>query len=166
MSLSVIERIARELVDRLDDVTAANGYASVITEVVRPRAAGGYTPADGLCVVHQLDPEGVPELSPAGNPPATAWRQPFNISVYIMPADSDETEIESLINAFAADVVAAVCTPIATWHNFADDTSTTAINAEWGAQTTMHDEQGVANGFTLPLYVTYRTDENNLTVVR
>lgn len=166
MSLSVCERIARVLVDRLEEVTVANDYTNEIIEVVRRTSAGGYTPADGLCVVHQGEPEGVPELSAPGNPPATAWKQPFNVSVYVMPEDTDETEIHSLINVFSSEVVQAVCDPVATWHNFADATSTTSLDAELGAITTMYNENNIAVGFTLTVSVTYRTDENNPTVVR
>lgn len=155
MSLPVVELIAREIADRVAEVTLANGYYEDVT-VHRPKRLPDWSPTNNLVVLLQGDAERNDELSPQGNPPGIAWDQQFLLLCYVLPDDTDETEIDSLISILASDVMKAVCTPAASWQLFDNN----AINANWQSMERFESD-GTFDGFTLTMLVTYRTNETD-----
>lgn len=153
----VVELIARELYTRLDAMTDYDAtYQTEVLEVVRPKRLGTHTPADMQIVLVFGNDEVMEELMCPGNPPAIARRQTFNIHCHVMNSETDDEPIDQVVQQFIADVKQAVCKPQATWHTF----DSNAIDAEWGDEEHITGEGGL-DGVTLPLLVTYRTDENN-----
>lgn len=163
MSTPVAERCARVIATRVANVTVANGYSQTLT-THRPTKAGGYTPADNLAVITQLDPQDEPLLE-AGNPPMVTHRVPYEIAVYVRPSDTDDTATDALLSVVASDVRRAV-TNAAAWWNFTDATGATAINAMWSQDEKFTTENGQLEGVRLTLVCEIRTSENNPTEAR
>ena len=166
--LTVLDEIIEVLIARLETLIDPSEQTEVV-EVIRPTRLGTWTPRDLQIVVVQGDPERVPELDIPGNPPAECNRQIFNIYCHVRTSESSDEPADKTVNAFAADVKKAVCTPQATWHNFESTCGTTttrwAINAEWLTQENIESGEG-CDGIKLPLAITYRTDENDPYSVR
>lgn len=152
MPTPVLEQIASTLATRL--ATTAN-----VVEVVRPKRREPYTPQHLQIVIEQADPERDLELSLPGNPPATAWRQRFDIQCHVIASENDITAVDQLINTFAADAVKAITNATA-WHTFGGY----AINSQFDSQEQIDDE--TVQGINIPLVVTYRTNENDPYTVR
>lgn len=161
MSSPIVELIALEIKDRVEQVTVANGYNTTIHSVHRP----GWTPTqsivDGLVILVTGDAIRNEELSSQGNPPAVAWDQNFHLLCYVRPDDTDDTPVDSLIAVFASDVMKSVCVPEESWMHFDNN----AINAMWTANERMEND-GTYDGFVLTLTVTYRTEETDPYTVR
>ncbi len=98
----------------------------------------------------------IEELSCPGNPAALARKQTFHIRCHLMTDELSNEPIDTTINKFAADVVLCVTDDYNTWHTFDGN----AIDAAWGTSEYINADGGL-DGVNVPLYVTYRTDENN-----
>ena len=154
-SLPVVSRIADELFNRLNKLTAGFSPFTAVYEVVRSQRLGQYTPRHLQIVLTKGAIEEVPELSCPGNPPAIAWRQVFDIRCHVLPSEKDPTPIDTYCEVMAADVVRAVCDPTR-WHTFGG----LAINAEWLATEDINSDGGM-DGVNVPIAITYRVDEGN-----
>lgn len=155
MATPILELIAQELVSRLGNVSSA-------TSVERPRRGREFEEADHKIVVVQDDPIHNDELSAPGNPPAVAWIQPFLVHLIVRNADVDETPDDQTLNQFKSDVIAAVCTPANSWHQFDGN----SINANFTADRAYTPQDANFSGVSLLLEVTYRVDENDPTNAR
>jgi hypothetical protein len=161
MAFPVVERIADVIITRLE-VLRDNANAEVdVTEVVRPKRLDAYTPKDGQIVVTQGANDREPELDHAGNPPAVARRQVFNIRCHVMNSEKSTDAVDEIVNTFAAEVIKAITTPQSEWHNF----GSLAIDAEFDSFENI-DSDGSFDGINLPLAVIYRTSENDPYTVR
>ena len=102
----VVERIALGLEAVLKSVTAAGGYQTNVTQVLRPVRLGiPAVPTDPFAVVMtQQDPK----IEGHTNPGAIVWRQTFDLGLYIRVSEQDATPFDQLINMFIADAVKAV----------------------------------------------------------
>lgn len=156
MPVTVCESIALELYDRLLVLVGNTTYPIDIVEVVRPTRLGNYTPRDMQIVLTQGESEVVEELSCPGNPPAIARRQRWNCHCHLMNDETSEESIDARINEFYGCVVQAICDPANEWHTFGGY----AIDAMIGDPEMINADGGI-DGVTVPVYATYRTDEND-----
>ena len=156
MSLPIVEEIAVVIFSRLDKLAKKYDVTTNLAAAVRPTKVGGFTPQDGQIELTEGEEEVDESLSHPGNPPATARIQTFNILARAMPSEKDPTPIGKIISEMKADIVRTICTPAATWHTFGGF----AINARWGSPEKIAPG-GEFDGVTMPMMVTYRTDENN-----
>ena len=151
MSL-VIENIYNVLVTRLSAVEGTTVNSVDVEEVVEPLATGNVSEKNGQFAIVWGDSEFVRYLN--GNPPGVEHRQIFNIDIAVR--DEDSADAWGLIaERYVSAVVGAVAG--ANWYTFGGY----AVDAEF--LTYSHKDDG---GITLPLAVTYRTSEYNLTVQR
>ena len=161
MAFPIVEQIADVIVTRLIALRDNELAEVAVSEVVRPVRLESYTPNDNQIVITQGASERVPEMDHAGNPPAVARRQRFNIRCHVMPSEKDTTAVDKYVNVFAAEVMKAITTPQATWQNF----GALAIDAEFDTLEEI-DGDGSFDGINIPLLVTYRTSENDPYTVR
>lgn len=162
-TLPVVERIAVELKRRLDllaDVTNTT-YNTKVNEVIRPNRLESYTPKDMQIVLTTDSIETVPELMYPGNPPAVAKRVTFHINCNVVNDESVNEPIDTIVHMFAADVEQVITSDSSTWHTF----SNLAVDAEFLSHVP-HSAGGGFDGVTVPIAITYRTDENNPYQVR
>lgn len=161
--LPIVEKIAVELKRRLDllaDVSNTT-YNTKANEVIRPNRLESYTPKDMQIVLSTESIETVPELMYPGNPPAVAKRITFNIHCNVLNDESINEPIDTIVHMFAADVEQVVTSDSSTWHTF----DSNAVDAEF--QTPIpHSAAGGFDGVTVPIAITYRTDENDPYQVR
>lgn len=159
MTLPVIERIAQELISRIE----AGGIPDA--RVVRPARDGrNYTKTHGTIVMHQLESIYNQQLSHEGNPPAIAYDVVFNLFCFIREVPAEAPEYATACNVFASDVARAINNPEtspSTWHTFGDN----AINANVGSFSQFVDNDATA-GVLLPIQITYRVSETDHTVAR
>jgi hypothetical protein len=155
MPTAVSEQILQKIATRLASITVAGGYEVTVSEVVRPTRYGGFRPQHLQLVVTQGNLTKNEELSAPGNPPATAWDMEVVIAGLLMPLESATDKIDALRMQFSSDVIKAICTPQASWHNW----DTLAIDTVVGSVDDVTTEE--ASGFKVTITVTYRTTENN-----
>ena len=156
MSLTIIEQIAQVLVTRLEAMLVENSFNTLASGIVRPARFADITPINKQVVIAQGQDDVVEELSHPGNPPAIARRQIFNVRCYLLPSERSTEAIDAQINVFAADVNKAICTPSGTWQTFGG----LAVDAMVGGYDFFQADGGI-EGVTVPVSVTYRTDEGN-----
>lgn len=162
MPLAVAEEIALVLKSRLEAMIGdSSTYPTDVLEVIRPTRMGDFTPADRQVVLVQGQPEIVPELSYPGNPPATAYRQTYQIRCHIMGSERNPEVIDTVINQFHADVVKAVYAGGNVWHTMDDN----AIDAEFRSPEYVTADGGL-DGVNVPIAITFRADEGDPTSVR
>ena len=155
MATAISEQIVDKVRTRLTGITVAGGYEVTVSEVVRPTRFGGFRPQNLQLIVTQGTLAKNQELSVPGNPPATAYDMEVVIAGLLMPTESTTSKIDALRNQFAADVIKAICTPQASWHNW----DTLAIDTQIGD--VEEDTTEETSGFKLSMIVTFRTTENN-----
>jgi hypothetical protein len=156
MSLTVVETIAVALYDRLEAMVGSDDYQTEVASVIRPARNGGDFNIEHLqIVIRQGLDEIVDELSYPGNPPAIAHRQTFNLRCHVLLSERDTDSVESTVNTFQADVIKCLTTGT-TWYQFGGY----AVDTNIGAVEPINEDGGI-DGFNLPVYVTYRVDENN-----
>lgn len=160
-SRPVIERIADAIYQRLRLLTAGYSPMTAVSEVLRPTQRGGFTPKHLQIVITQSDPEEMPELSHAGNPPAQAWRQVFNLRCHVNASEKDPTSVDTILNTMAADVQKVICDSGAQWYSFGG----LSVDAQWLSRENI-DADGGIDGVNVPLAVTYRVSEGNPYEVR
>lgn len=155
MPTAISEQIVDKVRTRLGNIKVSGGYEVTVSEVVRPTRFGGFRPQHLQLVVTQGSLAKNQELSVPGNPPATAYDMEVNVAGLLMPSESATDKIDALRNQFAADVIKAICTPQASWHNW----DTLAIDTQIGDVDDVTTEE--SSGFRVPVTVTFRTTENN-----
>lgn len=155
------EKIAIELVSRLEGITEGEGYAFTTPHVSRVSLDGReWSPKHNGIIVVQKDQERQPENDYAGNPPAIAYLLPFEITGYIRTPEHQEFADWSEINDMEAAIKKAVVSIGSDWFSFVNN----AFNAQWGSvayfRTTAH------TGVTVTLDVQYRVSELDPFTVR
>ena len=156
MSLTILETIAVALFDRLEAMVDSDDYNTEVSSVIRPARNGGEFNIEHLqIVVRQAGDEIIDELSYPGNPPAIAHKQTFNLRCHVLLSERNTDSVESTINTFQADVIKCLTTGNE-WYQFGGS----CIDATIGAVEPINEDGGI-DGFNLPVYITYRVDENN-----
>jgi len=134
----------------------SDDYNTAVSSVIRPARNGGEFNIQNLqIVVRQGADEIIDELSYPGNPPAIAHKQTFNLRCHVLLSERNTDSVESTINTFQADVIKCLTTGNE-WYRF----GTSAVDAPIGAVEPINEDGGI-DGFNLPVYITYRVDENN-----
>jgi hypothetical protein len=134
----------------------SDDYNTAVSSVIRPARNGGEFNIQNLqIVVRQGADEIIDELSYPGNPPAIAHKQTFNLRCHVLLSERNTDSVESTINTFQADVIKCLTTGNE-WYRF----GTSAVDATIGAVEPINEDGGI-DGFNLPVYITYRVDENN-----
>ena len=166
MADTVIERIAIEIITRLETITIANGYLFTVTDVVRPDRLGtSFTPDNYLIVVTKKDSAYNDELTHPGNPPAIAFDTTFEIACMVRESDKEESSIATTTNTVMAAAMKSIVTgatdPIV-WYQMAGN----SINCNWGDISPFSQSDGSHAGGTISLIVTHRQSENDPYTVR
>jgi hypothetical protein len=155
----VIESIYDVLVSRLDAIESTTVNEAVIEEIEEPLTDGSESPRHGQIVIGWGDCERVPDLDVPGNPPGIAYRQTFNLDLHVRQ-ESSTIPSRLLATKYVSAVVGAMGSA-ASWYSFGGY----ALNAEF-LDWTPKENQGQLGGITLPLAITYRTAETDMTVQR
>lgn len=155
MATPILEQVALKLYTRLGLITTANGYETTASGIVRPTKLFSGRLKDYQIIISQGTVELNDDLSRPGNPPAVAWDIPFSIFGELRPSDTSTKAIESLCNEFGADIIKAICTPAASWHNW----DGLAIDSQFTSVDIANSEEFV--GVKVELTVTIRTAESN-----
>lgn len=140
---------------RLGNIKTSAGYEVTVLEVNRPTRYGGFRPQNLQLIVTQGTITRNAELSHPGNPPATAYDVEVVVAGLLMPSESATDKIDTLRNQFSSDVIKAICSPAASWHNW----DTLAINSEITSVQNITTEE--ASGFQVNMTITYRVAENS-----
>jgi hypothetical protein len=150
------------MVVRLESVTRANGYQMEQRGVTRPkRIISTQKPSDGEIMLVQGVPEMDVENSTEGNPKLTAWTIKFGAAIFIVPSDTNEVPIDTLINIFKADVEKAM-TAAENWEQFADAPGgPLAINSWIDDPEAMPIGDASFDGIIVNYVANYRTPEND-----
>jgi len=163
---TVIERIAVEIVRRIEAITIDNGYSFNVAGVVRPDRLGReVNPKDRLIVVYQGESQYNEELSHGGNPPAIAYDTEFSIKCFSRESDKLNAEVASSANEILAAVRKALVNEASNpsvWYQMAGD----AIICNWGTVTPFSPGETSHAGGTIPLTVTHRESEDNPYIAR
>ena len=158
---TVAESIATVLVTRLEAITEANGYEFDVSQVVRVDRHGVQPSYKHLSIVIDQTKTRNEELSYPGNPPAIAWDMTF--SLHLICRDSGDPQAKAINDeAMQAAAVKAVTLSQSDWYTLGGY----AVNAEFASPEPYAQTDGEITGSTLPLVVTYRTSEYDLTVQR
>ena len=155
MATAISEQILAKVATRLASITTLAGYEVTVSEVIRPTRFGGFRPQHLQLIVTQGGLTKNQELSVPGNPPATAYDMEVVIAGLLMPLETATDKIDALRAQFSSDVIKAICTPQASWHNW----DTLAIDTQIGDVDDVTTEE--SSGFRVPVTVTFRTTENN-----
>lgn len=157
----VIERIAQELYDRLNLLSAGWSVHAAVSEVIRPNRLGSnWSPRHLQIVLKNGESVRFPDLDCPGNPPAIARQQTFHIVCNIMPSEKDPTPIDEYVETMHGDVVRVICDPDL-WYSFGG----LAIDAEFG-DPVYDSADGGMTSMDIPLLVTYRVSETDPWEVR
>ena len=118
MSDPVVEQIA----DQIETVLAAITEVAAGGGVYRPATVAGYgrTPPGNYCIqMTQGDPARITDLDVF--PSLICWDQPFSLDLIYRPSDAATDPVEAVLNAFLANVWAALMAD-PQWTNQAIDT--------------------------------------------
>lgn len=168
MALPVAEKIAAELVTRLDAITTGNGYEFTRESVTRPRRLDrDFTPRNYSIVVEQVGETEREEMSYPGNPPAIAYESVFNVYGFVRESDDATTSPAITENQMAAAIKKAIAED-ASWHTFGSN----AFDASFGQTEMFEGGENLpftvveSNGVIVPLSVFYRVSELDPYAVR
>ena len=160
MALPVVERIANEILDRLNTLID-DGYS-----FVRPDREGtNISPVDKSIVLRQMPSTANAVLSQHGNPPAMAFDCVFMCVCNVRNVFDDEPAYDTACNRAASEIIAAIANPSVsptTWYTFDGN----AVNAQIGASTPYVSSVGTRSGVIVPILITYRVSENDHTEAR
>jgi hypothetical protein len=163
---TVIERIAVEIVRRLEAITVDGGYSFNVAGVVRPDRLGReVNPKDRLIVVYQGESQYNEAQSRPGNPPAIAYDTTFSIVCFSRESDRLNTEVASSTNeilAAARKAIVTEATSPSVWYTMASN----AIICNWGSVSPFSAGDTAHAGGIIPLIVTHRESENDPYVAR
>jgi hypothetical protein len=160
MALPVIERIALEIMNRLETLID-DGYS-----FTRPDREGtNISPVDKSIVLRQQPSQPNMLLSHEGNPPAMAFNVVFMCVCNVRNVFGDEAAYDSACNRAAAEIIAAIANPTispSTWYTFDGN----AVNAQIGANSPYIASDGARSGVIVPILITYRVSETDHTEAR
>ncbi len=156
----VIESIYNVLTTRISAIEGDIVADEVeISEVVEPLATGNVSPRNGQYVVGWGDSVRDPEFDVPGNPPGLGFKQTFLIDCNVRDEESDvpfgllaTRYVGALVDALAVD---------GNWHTFGGYAIDAAIG-DWSQR----ESSGGMGGIVVPLIVTYRVSEYDMTVQR
>lgn len=159
MSDSIPERIALELIDRLENITTVNGYIFNVASVDRMTkdSLDGWTPRNLAIAVVQDDELPNDEHTHAGNPAAMAYDVTFNLHGFVRPSDHATETFSSTENAMVAAIKKAVVNNDTSWQTFGG----ISILADWVTTSPFQSPEGDHRGVTVSLVVTYRISETD-----
>lgn len=162
MSLPPEERIAVELVRRLEEVVVSqDGFSRTATVKRVNRDASDFTPENNTLVVVQGDSVRNPEMDCPGNPPAVSYQLELTVVAFIRQSDrepdADDTQSNELI-ALARKAIA----PSNDWFTF----DMGAFDAEFQDTTPMTLSNSSMAGGSFSLRVSYRVSERDPFLVR
>jgi molybdopterin biosynthesis enzyme len=103
MSLPVIELIAQNVLTTVQGVTEENGYNYTITAT--RHAKKGDKRTNFAAIILQADPR---EATDENVYNTKEWWLPFEISVFIIPSDTDTTPIDTYCNVVRSDIEQAL----------------------------------------------------------
>jgi hypothetical protein len=155
MSEPVIELIVQDVVDRIAEITTANGYHQTLVarRPIRGNLEGLENPENGVVLVIQGDPEENEDISVEGNPKAKGWTQPIYLQCFVIAAHDDTTTpLDKLVNRVEADVVKKLLAD-RTRGGHAIDTIPRASDR--------YTDGPQATGVLMQFDVIYRTDEDD-----
>lgn len=162
MSTAVPERIALELISRMEAITVANGYAFSAADVYRVnRDATSWTPANYAIVVVQGDAERNFDHDRPGNPVANAYELTFVVVGFVRQSDRTTAADQAKMNDMDAAIRKAIANGTS-WHVFDDAT----YDAELEAGANVVQEDGDYSAVTIELKVRYRVSEVDPYTVR
>ena len=144
MSTPVIEYIADNILDSVNEITTANGFNQTLT-AIRPRRVDFNSPwGDLTALVVQVEAE---ELDEAIG--CRSWMQFFVVMVIVIDSDDSEVTIDSRLNTVRADVEKKIMT---------DPTrGGYAIDTEMDSSTFFDADDGGPGGVAVKFGVHYRT---------
>lgn len=100
MAEPVIENIAQSIETQLGTIKAANGYATTVSGVVRPKRRADRIMVENNIVLDQ----GERTRPDSGADNRATWIVPFLIHLVVRPGDDATDPIDKLINRFVADI--------------------------------------------------------------
>lgn len=108
--LPVIERIVRNIVETLEGVSDAAGYATTLSAVERPKPALGNRNRDQLAVVVQGKPKQVTadENEGPGAYNFVTWEQPIAVVLTVVESEASDVSIDERLNLIRSDVERAI----------------------------------------------------------
>jgi hypothetical protein len=160
--LSIPERIALEIVERLELISLAASFDFDVVDVIRPdRTARNWTPKNFRILVVQGSEDRLPELDHEGNPPACAYQVEYQVKMFLRDLDKSETPHAVSENRAAGNIRKAI-TNSSDWYTFRD----IALFAEFGSTEPFISNEGDHQGVSVPLTVTYRSSETDPFEVR
>ena len=166
MTLPVPERIAVEIVERLERITTTNSYSFDVGTVWRPsQKAEEATFGHQDIVLRQVSQIPNELQARPGNPPAIAYDLTFAIECVVAQDRTETGSREALENEMAAAVIRAITNPEADpsyWHTMDGN----AIYSNFGIIQPFFSQAGDHAGCSVSLIVTYRVSENNPFEVR
>ena len=159
---TVAESIAGVVVARLEAITEANGYDFDVSQVVRFDRHGTQPTYKHLSIAIEESKTRNPALDAPGNPPAQAWVTTF--SLQLICRDSGEPQGKAINDDMmqAAAVKALSNEEAADWYTMGGY----ALDSEFGEPVPFTQTDGEVTGSVLPLLVTFRVSEYDMTVQR
>lgn len=156
MSVAVPERIALELVARLETIPT-------VSAVERPNRDGSSLTYQHLSVqVVQGESQRLDTIDCPGNPPAVGYSITFEIKCVCRDSAADNEALATNPNALAAEAVAAIVGASTTWYRI----SGLAVDSDIGNWTPFESSEGEFNGMTVTIAIKYRVSENDPYEVR
>jgi len=163
MALSPEERIASELVTRLETITVTEDGSPVAATVIRPnKDATRWTPADNTIAVVQTDSVREPALDCPGNPSSLAYAVGFAVVGFVRISDRATSPEMTDVNAFSAKIREAIVASSSDWYTFGD----VAYHAEFGDSSPFPQTSDGHSGIIIELRVRFRVSEFDPTEVR
>lgn len=163
----VLDNIIAEIIDRLRNITRANGYAFNVAEVKQvERDTNNWQPQVLGIYIEQKEETPNEDLFRPGNPPAVAYNVQFEISGYARQLDANPLEAGVCDKSVSDNQMKASITKAlanndpSQWHQFGGN----AINASL-ADGTPFDDPGF-DGARRLLTVLYRVSETDPYIVR
>lgn len=106
MATPIVEQIAQELLERLEEITVANTFQYTLT-AGRPNRKGlsnSARPKDSTALLQTKAKTLNKENSAAGNPRLLAWDQNFVVDVFGYEDDDETESVETRLSKMGADV--------------------------------------------------------------
>ncbi len=151
MSIPVIETIAAEVLDRINEITVANGFNQTLV-AVRPKRLLFFTDTwDDLTVIVAQGDESDRAIG-VGGYGVSDIGQMFDIMVVVIDSDTTDATIDTRINQVAADIIKKLKDDITRGGSAYDTIVLPAERFSWSDS---------FSGITVKVEVRYRTREDD-----